>query len=113
MRNIAKKIGFAATAIMLAGAAHAAGPDVNALCSLINELKGVFNILRILAFAGAAFVLASIGWEAITKKEYKWDTDGKKHLVAMIIGFALLFSVGVLLQFLSGGRLGCPGMNVW
>ncbi|MCL1891780.1 MAG: hypothetical protein FWF97_00575 [Alphaproteobacteria bacterium] len=111
MKNMLKKIGFAATAVMLAGAAHAATFDTSALCPLINELKGVFNILRILAFVGAAFVLAATGWEAITAKEYKWDTDGKKKLVAMIIGFALLFSVGAILSFLTSGRMGCVAGN--
>jgi len=104
---------FSAVAFgMIASAAHAAALDMNSLCALIQELKGVFNVLRILAFVGAAFVLASIGWEAIIKKEYKWAETGKQHLTAMIIGFALLFSVGVILQFLTSGRAGCAG-GVW
>ena len=107
MKNLLKKVGFTAAAVLMAGAAHAAGPDMGGLCQLINELKDVFNILRTLAFVGAAFVIASIGWDAIVKKEYKWEADGKKHLIALIVGFALLFSVGVLLQFLTSGRLGC------
>ncbi|MCL2748821.1 MAG: hypothetical protein FWE50_01980 [Alphaproteobacteria bacterium] len=109
MKNMLKKIGFGALVVFMAGAAHAATLDTTALCDLIRELKGVFNVLRILAFVGAAFVLASIGWEAIVKKEYKWAETGKQHLTAMIIGFALLFSVGVILQFLTSGRAGCAG----
>ena len=107
MKNLIKTISFGAAAILMAGAAYAAGPDMNGLCGLINDLKGVFNLLRTLAFVGAAFVIASIGWDAIVKKEYKWTEDGKKHLIAMIIGFLLLFSVGVILQFLTSGKLGC------
>lgn len=110
MKNLLKKIGFGALAVLTAGAAHAAvGPEMGGLCGLITELKSVFNILRTLAFVGAAFVIASIGWDAITKKEYKWDSDGKKHLIAMIIGFTLLFGVGVILTFLTNGKLGCAG----
>jgi len=113
MKNMLKKIGFGAIAVFAAGAAHASSAlDIGSLCALIQELKGVFNVLRILAFVGAAFVLVSIGWEAIYKKEYKWEETGKKHLVAMIVGFALLFSVGVILQFLTSGRAGCAG-GVW
>jgi hypothetical protein len=71
MKNLLKKIGFGALAVLTAGAAHAAvGPEMGGLCGLITELKSVFNILRTLAFVGAAFVIASIGWDAITKKEY-------------------------------------------
>ncbi len=109
MKNSLKKVGFAVSAILMAGAAHAAGPEMGGLCQLINELKGVFNILRTLAFVGAAFVIASIGWDAIVAKKYEWAKDGKQHLIAMIVGFALLFSVGVILQFLTSGRLGCVG----
>jgi drug/metabolite transporter superfamily protein YnfA len=113
MKNSLKTISFGAVAILMAGVAHAAAtPDVSGLCGLITELKNVFNILRMLAFVGAAFVIASIGWDAITKKEYKWDSDGKKHLVAMIIGFTLLFGVGIILTFLTNGKLGCAG-GVW
>ncbi len=108
MKNILKKIGFGAIVVFAAGAAHAANFDTG-LCPLINELKSVFNILRTLAFVGAAFVLASIGWDAIVAKKYEWSKEGKQHLVAMIVGFALLFSVGVILQFLTSGRAGCAG----
>ena len=114
MRNLFKKVGFGAVAVLAAvGSAHAAAFDMGALCNLVNELKGVFNILRILAFVGAAFVLASIGWEAIVKKEYKWAETGKQHLTAMIVGFTLLFGVGTILSFLTSGRMGCPGMGTW
>lgn len=107
MKNLIKTISFGAAAILMAGVAHAAGPDMNGLCGLINDLKGVFNLLRTLAFVGAAFVIASIGWDAIVAKKYEWSKDGKQHLIAMIIGFLLLFSVGVILQFLTSGKLGC------
>lgn len=108
MKNLFKKIGFSATAILFAGAAHAA-PEMGGLCTLIVELKSVFNLLRTLAFVGAAFVIASIGWDAIVKKKYDWTKDGKEHLIAMIVGFTLLFGVGVILTFLTNGKLGCAG----
>jgi uncharacterized membrane protein len=110
MNSFLKKLGFAGVAVLAAaGAAHAAAFDTGSLCQLINELKGVFNLLRTLAFVGAAFVIASIGWDAIVAKKYEWSKDGKQHLIAMIVGFTLLFSVGVILQFLTSGRLGCAG----
>lgn len=112
MKNLLKKIGFGTAAILMAGAAHAAGPDMIGLCSLVNELKNVFNILRMLAFVGAAFVIASIGWDAIVAKKYEWSKDGKQHLIAMIIGFLLLFGVGIILTFLTSGKLGC-GIGTW
>ncbi|MDR0967582.1 MAG: hypothetical protein LBL75_01990 [Rickettsiales bacterium] len=111
-KKIMKIITFAGLAIVMAGAAHAAAPENAGLCELITKLQGVFGILRTLAFVGAAFVIASIGWDAITKKEYKWDTDGKKHLIGLITGFVLLFSVGVLLQFLMNDQVvSCPNVT--
>jgi len=98
---------------MFASVAHAAAFDVNAICPLINELKSVFHILRILAFVGAAFILAATAWDAMITKDWNWADHGKKKLIPMLIGFALLFSVGALLQFLTSGRLGCPGLNTW
>jgi hypothetical protein len=109
MKKLIRIIGFGAFAILIASTAYA-DMDTNSLCTLVNELKGVFNILRTLAFVGAAFVIASIGWDAIIKKEYKWTEDGKKHLIAMIVGFTLLFSVGIILTFLTNGKLlSCVG----
>ncbi len=112
MKNLLKKLGFTAAAILMAGTAHAVGPDMNGVCELVTQLKGVFSILRTLAFVGAAFVIASIGWDAIVAKKYDWSKDGKQHLIAMLIGFALLFGVGILLQFLTSGKAGCAG-GVW
>jgi drug/metabolite transporter superfamily protein YnfA len=109
MKNLFKKISFGAAVILMAGVAHAEGPNMGGLCGLISELKNVFNILRTLAFVGAAFVIASIGWDAIVAKKYDWSKDGKQHLIAMIIGFVLLFSVGIILTFLADGKLGCAG----
>ena len=114
--NIKKYLKLAALtgiAILAASVAHAEMAfNVNAICPLVNELKNVFHVLRILAFVGAAFVLAATGWEAIVTKDWKWDGQGKTKLIAMLVGFALLFSVGVILQFLTSNRAGC-NLGTW
>jgi hypothetical protein len=83
-----------------AGAAHAA--EVGNICGLINELGDVFRLLRTLCFAGAAFVMVAWAWDFIKSG---WDSaksldDAKKKGVGMLVGFILLFGVGLILQFL-------------
>lgn len=86
------------------------------MCILISKLQTVFKTLRVFAFVGAGFILAKYGWEAITTGKLGGkDTiaDGLKSVgVPMIIGFALLFSIGVVLGFLSNGQnFGCPSLT--
>jgi len=106
-KKLGKFTALTGIAILAAGTAHAAAFNIMAICPLIEELKNVFNVLRILAFVGAAFVLAAVGWEAIVTKDWKWEGQGKTKLIAMLVGFALLFSVGVIIQFLTSNRAGC------
>lgn len=85
----------------------------NGMCDLIRQLQSVFKILRTFAFVGAGFILAKYGWEAITSGKVGGKdniADGLKAVgVPMIVGFALLFSIGLVLGFLSNGQnLGCP-----
>ncbi|MDR1071675.1 MAG: hypothetical protein LBL21_03475 [Rickettsiales bacterium] len=82
------------------------------ICGLINQLGDVFRVLRNLCFAGAAFVMVAWAWDFIKggfEKE-KGLEDVKKKGVGLLIGFILLFGVGLILQFLP--NLGnCPMSN--
>lgn len=76
------------------------------MCDLIVKMQDVFKILRTLAFVGAAFIMAKYAWEAISKgKIGNKDSlvEGVKETgIAMLVGFILLFAVGVVLQMFSG-----------
>lgn len=93
--------------MMSVPAFSATGTD-SGLCNLITELKGVFGTLRTLAFVGAGFILAKYAWEAITsgKINQKDMVEGIKSVgVPMIIGFVLLFSIGIVLSALLSGKI--------
>jgi hypothetical protein len=97
--------------IVGAGAAHAAG-DYGDPCTLVVSLQGVFKTLRTLAFAGAAFCVGGWAWTFISGGDAKLDVLKGKG-IALLVGFALLFGVGMVLQFLPGIS-GCPtAYNGW
>ena len=105
MKKILKKIGLtgvvvlaAGGAAMAAGAAGGVGVNESGLCALIGQMYGVFKILRTLAFVGAAFIIAGWAWGYISKGEVKMD-DLQKKGTGMLVGFVLLFGIGVVLQF--------------
>ena len=105
MKNILKKIGLAGVVVlaaggaaMAAGAAGGVGVNESGLCALIGQMYGVFKILRTLAFVGAAFIIAGWAWGYISKGEVKMD-DLRKKGTGMLVGFVLLFGIGVVLQF--------------
>lgn len=113
LKNVLKKIGFAGVALLAgSGVALAAvGPENNdGLCTLIGQMYGVFKILRTLAFVGAAFIIAGWAWGYISKGEAALD-DLKKKGIGLLIGFVLLFGIGMVLSFLmsSAGMesIGC------
>ena len=106
MKKIMNKVNFAIIAMMVSIPAFAAVNE-SAICGLMKELKGVFGLLRTLAFIGAAFYIAGWAWEFISKGEAKPD-DIKKKGTGLLVGFILLFSIGVLLSVLvstSGGKI--------
>ena len=109
MKKIITKLNVAIIAAMVSVPAMAA-PSTNGLCQLIQQMQGVFNILRTLAFVGAAFVIAAWAWGYISKGEVKMD-DLQKKGTGMLVGFVLLFGLGVVLSFFmsQGGQgvLGC------
>lgn len=118
MKNLMKKLGFAGvatiagTAVAMAAQAPAgAGVNTSGLCALIGQMYGVFQILRTLAFVGAAFIIAGWAWGYISKGEVKLD-DLQKKGTGMLVGFVLLFGIGVVLQFfLSSTGLGMIGCS--
>lgn len=107
MKKVMNKLTFAAIAVMTSVPAFAAG---NPLCELINKMHDVFNILRTLAFVGAAFYIAGWAWGFISggKVDVK---DLKDKGTGLLVGFVLLFAIGVLLSFVmsaAGARaIGC------
>lgn len=107
MKKIMNKINFAIIGVMASVPAFAAGND---MCVALNKLHDVFNLLRTLAFIGAAFYIAGWAWGYISsgKAEMK---DIKEKGLGLIVGFSLLFLVGVILSFImsaSGAKfIGC------
>jgi hypothetical protein len=97
-----KKLIFGLFAVFAAisGAAAATQLDSNP-CILIDSMRGVFTTLRTLAFVGAAFCIAGWAWGFISNGEAKMD-DLKKRGVGLLVGFTLLFGIGIVLQFLPG-----------
>lgn len=121
MKNLLKKIGFAGLVIVAGvsvalaaapgGMAGGVGVNESGLCALIGQMYGVFKILRTLAFVGAAFIIAGWAWGYISSGEVKMD-DLKKKGTGMLVGFVLLFVIGIVLQFfLSSTGLGIIGCS--
>lgn len=98
MKKLINKLNVALIGVMVSVPAFAAGSDVG-LCELIKEMQGVFKTLRTLAFVGAAFVIAGWAWGYISKGEVKKD-DLKDKGIGMLVGFVLLFGIGMVLSFL-------------
>lgn len=120
MKNILKKIGLAGVVVlaaggaaMAAGAAGGVGVNESGLCALIGQMYGVFKILRTLAFVGAAFIIAGWAWGFISSGKFEMD-DLRKKGTGMLVGFVLLFGIGVVLQFFlsSAGleMIGCQNV---
>ena len=115
MKKIMNKINMAIISVMAVAPAFADETQqltANAsMCQLFEKLHGVFNTLRILAFIGAAFYIAGWAWKYISSGEAKPD-DIKKQGIALLVGFGLLFMIGILISFVmsSAGMelIGCP-----
>ena len=117
MKKIMNKINFAIIAMMMFAPAFAEDLKVSTdMCGLIVRLHNVFNTLRILAFVGAAFYIAGWAWSYISGGDAKTD-DIEKKGKALIIGFGLLFLIGVLLSFIMSASgmnlLGCEILKKW
>jgi len=100
-----KKIIFGLVAV-LAGIGTASAAQLGGdPCVLIANMRGVFNTLRTLAFVGAAFCIAGWAWGYISKGDAGMD-DLKKKGIGLLVGFTLLFGIGIVLQFV-GPISGC------
>ena len=119
MKKIMNKMNFAVIALMTSLPAFAAEKDFNVgtdMCELIKSLQNVFHILRAAAFIGAAFFIAGWAWTYISKagddKSGFSIEDIKKKGTGLLVGFSLLFLIGVVLSFVMSAAglnlLGCP-----
>ena len=107
MKSLLKKIGVAGFVMLAGGTAALAAPaaggvvavNADGLCGIINEMYDVFKILRTLAFVGAAFIIAGWAWGYISAGKGVDMEDLKKKGTGMLVGFVLLFGIGVVLQF--------------
>ena len=114
MKKIMNKVNFAIIGIITTVPAFAEINE-NGLCTILGELQKVFRLLRTAAFIGAAFLIAGWAWGYISagKIGEKGDAMGevKTKGTALLIGFALLFGVGLVLNFLGSvtgmHSLGC------
>lgn len=119
MQGLLKKLGFAGLVIAAGAsmpalaAAAASGVSNNGLCNLISQMYGVFKILRTLAFVGAAFIIAGWAWGYISSGKVDME-DLRKKGTGMLVGFVLLFGIGVVLSFFLSstglGMIGCPDL---
>lgn len=120
MKKVMNKVNFALIAMMMSASAFADEKiQLNAgggMCDLFTRLHGVFNTLRILAFVGAAFYIAGWAWSYISGGDAKTD-DIEKKGKALVIGFSLLFLIGVVLSFVMSAAgmelLDCPVIKKW
>lgn len=112
MKKIATKINLALIAVLASTPAMAAGDS--GICLLMNKMHDVFVLLRTLAFVGAAFVIAGWAWGYIQAGDKFSMDDLRKKGTGMLVGFVLLFGIGVVLTFLmsQGGMnaIGCQNV---
>ena len=115
MKKVMNKINLAIISMMVASPAFAAVND-KAICTFMADLRGVFRMLQTFCFIGAAFMIAGWAWGYISKGEAKME-DLKNKGSGLLVGFILLFSVGLVLRFLLSATgqsyLGCPELLNW
>ncbi len=112
MKKMLKTLGFAGVVVMAGAASAFAASAQSAICMLVGKLGDVFGLLRSLAFVGAAFTIAGWAWDYIKGGKAVDPDDVRKKGSGMLIGFILLFSIGMILQFFMaaaapGGSLDC------
>lgn len=122
MKKHLKTIGLAAVLSFAAISGYAAeatsgngGQNWDGICNLVNKFKDIFQLLRTFAFVGAAFTMATWAWGFISAGKVDKPMDEVKNKgLSLLIGTALLFGVGVILELLinavgQGGSLNCEG----
>jgi hypothetical protein len=107
--KIKKTLRAAVLAPLMAVPLPALAAGNSGLCELIAQMQSVFQTLRVLAFVGAAFILASWAWDFIKggdggKGDKTMETLKAKG-ISMLVGFVLLFAVGIGISFLLNGNL--------
>lgn len=107
MKKIMNKINFALIGLMVSTPLFAGELDATPFCELLNKLHSIFNILRIAAFIGAAFYIAGWAWDFISGGKAEMKTIKEKG-TGLLVGFILLFMIGVLLSFV----LSASGMSM-
>ena len=112
MKNYTKVLVFAAIVALIVVPAMAAGADTCAgkegLCGLVCKMQSVFKTLRTLAFVGAGFYMAGWAWDFISKGKAEVK-DLKDKGIGLLVGFTLLFAIGVVLSFLMSVTDGKTG----
>lgn len=122
MKKVMNKINLAIISLMISAPAFAAQTGQVSLnvdtgmCGLLTRLHDVFNILRIMAFIGAAFYIAGWAWEFISSGKVDM-AKVKERGIGLLVGFSLLFLIGLVLTFImsaSGAKvLGCDIIGKW
>ena len=100
MKNYAKVLVFAAIVALIVVPAQALTVS-SSMCALIGKMQDIFKILRILAFVGAGFYMAGWAWDYISKGKAEMS-DIKTKGIGLLVGFVLLFAIGVVVSFLLG-----------
>ncbi len=119
MNKVLKTLGFAGVAVLAGGASAYAASANQAICDLVAQLGSIFGLLRSLAFVGAAFIIAGWAWGYIKGGKAVDVDDVRNKGTGMLVGFILLFSIGMVLQFFMsaakpGGALDCAqAFNAW
>ena len=102
MNKYAKVLVLAAVVALVVVPAQALEVSTE-MCNLIEKMQGIFKILRILAFVGAGFYMAGWAWDYIANaggdKGFKLE-DVKKKGISLLVGFTILFSIGIIISFL-------------
>ena len=111
-----KFFAVAGLVVLLTAKGAYAAFDTSGLCTLITEMQKVFKLLRTVAFVGAAFILVKWAWDLISTGKLGGKDKITEGLAAvglpMIIGFLILFSIGIILTFLlSGNIVDCPNLT--
>lgn len=124
MKKLSKKFNFMLVGVMaalmpkIASAAAEMNINENAICDLITNLGGLLKVIRVMAFIGAGFIIAQWAWEFIKAGDVDMNKVKDKG-AGMLVGFTLLFMIGVVLSFLmstAGGKMiGCAAtaFNAW
>lgn len=127
MKKVMNKFNFAIISMMATMSAFGADPAASKvsvpvsaeMCKLLVKMQGVFHILRAAAFIGAAFFIAGWAWTYISnagddKKGFTIE-DAKKKGTGLLVGFTLLFIIGIVISFImsSAGAdaTGCPELR--